>query len=296
VAKKQQKRLGKGLSALLGDYIPEDAPGRGEVQQVVTAELRPNPFQPRQAMDREGLEELVASIKENGLLQPVLVRPVADGGWEVVAGERRFRAVKELGWDHVPVVVRDVDDRTMIVLALIENLQREDLSPLDEAHAYRRLVEEFGLTQAQVAGRVGRDRSTVANTIRLLGLPEAVRKLLGDGDISAGHARALLGLSDEKRVIELARAAARDGLSVREVEERVRQRRTTKARKPKAVSADARAGAFAAKAEQALARALGTTVRVKLDGANRGRIEIPFRDAEDFERVVEVIVGVGGIV
>ncbi len=296
MAKKQQKRLGKGLSALLGDYIPEDAPGRGEVQQVVTAELRPNPFQPRQAMDREGLEELVASIKENGLLQPVLVRPVADGGWEVVAGERRFRAVKELGWDHVPVVVRDVDDRTMIVLALIENLQREDLSPLDEAHAYRRLVEEFGLTQAQVAGRVGRDRSTVANTIRLLGLPEAVRKLLGDGDISAGHARALLGLSDEKRVIELARAAARDGLSVREVEERVRQRRTTKARKPKAVSADARAGAFAAKAEQALARALGTTVRVKLDGANRGRIEIPFRDAEDFERVVEVIVGVGGIV
>jgi ParB family chromosome partitioning protein len=296
VAKKQQKRLGKGLSALLGDYLPEDAPGRGEVEQVATQELRPNPFQPRQAIDREGLEELVASIKENGLLQPVLVRPVAGGGWEVVAGERRFQAVKELGWDHVPVVVRDVDDRTMLVLALIENLQREDLSPLDEAHAYRRLVEEFGLTQAQVAARVGRDRSTVANTIRLLGLPEGVRKLLADGDISAGHARALLGLSDEKRVIELARAAARDGLSVREVEERVRQRRTTKARKPKQKATDSRADAYAIKAEQALARALGTTVRVKLDGSNRGRIEIPFRDTEDFERIVEVIVGVGGIV
>jgi ParB family chromosome partitioning protein len=295
VAKKQQKRLGKGLSALLGDYLPEEASSRGEVEQVATTELRPNPFQPRQAMDREGLQELVASIKENGLLQPVLVRPVPDGGFEVVAGGRRFRAVQELGWDHVPVVVRDVDDRTMLVLALIENLQREDLSPLDEAHAYRRLVEEFGLTQAQVAGRVGRDRSTVANTIRLLGLPEAVRQLLGDGDISAGHARALLGLSDEKRVIDLARAAAREGLSVREVEERVRQRRATKARKPKAKEADSAAGAYAAKAEQALARALGTAVRVKLDGSNRGRIEIPFRDADDFERVVEIIVGVGGI-
>ncbi|MGD2217449.1 MAG: ParB/RepB/Spo0J family partition protein [Gemmatimonadales bacterium] len=296
MAKKQQKRLGKGLSALLGDYLAEDSAGRGEVEQVATQELRPNPFQPRQAMDREGLEELVVSIKENGLLQPVLVRPVAEGGWEVVAGERRFRAVKELGWDHVPVVVRDVDDRTMLVLALIENLQREDLSPLDEAHAYRRLVEEFGLTQAQVAGRVGRDRSTVANTIRLLGLPEEVRKLLADGDISAGHGRALLGLADEKRVIELARAAARDELSVREVEERVRQRRTTKARKPKQKATDPRADAYATRAEQALARALGTTVRVKLDGSNRGRIEIPFRDAEDFERIVEVIVGVGGIV
>jgi ParB family chromosome partitioning protein len=297
VAKKQQKRLGKGLSALLGDYLPEEAASRGETEQVAIDKLRPNPFQPRQAMDREGLEELVASIKENGLLQPVLVRPVADGGWEVVAGERRFRAVKELGWDRVPVVVRDVDDRTMIVLALIENLQREDLSPLDEAHAYRRLVDEFGLTQAQVAARVGRDRSTVANTIRLLGLPEAVRALLADGDISAGHARALLGLSDEKRVVELARAAARDGLSVREVEERVRQRRTTtKPRKPKAQVADERASAFAAKAERALARALGTAVRVKLDGSNRGRIEIPFRDAADFERVVEVIVGVGGVI
>jgi ParB family chromosome partitioning protein len=296
VARKQQKRLGKGLSALLGDYLAEDATTRSEADQVATRELRPNPFQPRRAMDREGLDELVASIKENGLLQPVLVRPVADGGWEVVAGERRFRAVKELGWDHVPVVVRDVDDRTMIVLALIENLQREDLSPLDEAHAYSRLVEEFGLTQAQVASRVGRDRSTIANTIRLLGLPEAVRKLLADGEISAGHARALLGLSDEKRVIDLARAAARDGLSVREVEERVRQRRDTKARKPKAKAADTRATAYAVKAEQALARSLGTAVRVKLDGTNRGRIEIPFRDAEDFERIVEVIVGVGGIV
>jgi ParB family chromosome partitioning protein len=239
----------------------------------------------------------VASIRENGLLQPLVVRPAAAGGWEVVAGERRLRAVQELGWAEVPVVVRDVDDRTMVVLALIENLQREDLSPLDEARAYHRLVEEFGLTQVQVAERVGRDRSTVANTIRLLGLPEAVRKLLANGRISAGHARALLGLEDEARVIRLAKAAAEKGLSVRQVEQQVRQGRGRGARRSAGPrGAEPSSAAYVSRAEQALSRALGTAVRVKLDGTSRGRIEIPFQDAEDFERVVEVIVGVGGVV
>ncbi len=297
MARKQQKRLGKGLGALLGDYLPDEAAATREVDRLPLARLRPNPYQPRQALDRKTLDNLVASIRDNGLLQPVVVRPVGDDGWEVVAGERRFQAVKELGWTHVPAVVREVDDRTMVVLALIENLQREDLSPLDEAHAFRRLVDEFGLTQSQVAERVGRDRSTVANTIRLLGLPAPVHELLAAGAISAGHARALLGLEDEKRVIELAEAAAKHGLSVREVERRVRQRRDREGRRKVAGrKAPAHSSAYAARAEQALARALGTAVRVRLDGANRGRIEIPFRDAEDFERIVEIIVGVGGIV
>ncbi len=185
----------------------------------------------------------------------------------------------------------------MLVLALIENLQREDLSPLDEAHAYRRLVEEFGLTQTQVAERVGRDRSTIANTIRLLGLPEPVRELLATGRISAGHARALLGLEDGQRVIALAKAAAEEGLSVREVEERVRERRSRmKGRRQKTKEADKQSTAYASRAEQALGRALGTVVRIRLDDKNRGRIEIPFRNADDFERIVEIIVGVGGIV
>ncbi len=294
VAKKQQKRLGKGLGALLGDYLPEES--RESSHELLISELRPNPFQPRQALDRETLDGLVSSIRENGLLQPVVVRPDKEGGWEVVAGERRFRAVQELGWTRVPVVVRDVDDRTMLVLALIENLQREDLNPLDEAHAYRRLVDEFGLTQSQVAERVGRDRSTVANTMRLLGLPGAVQDLLTAGRISAGHARALLGLDDETRVIELARAAARNGLSVREVEQRVRQRRDKERVSKPGAKTSATSNAYAARAEQALSRALGTSVRVKLDGASKGRIEVPFRNGEDFERIVEIIVGVGGIV
>lgn len=296
MARRQQKRLGKGLSALLGDYIPEEggAPS-GEVQSVPVAELRPNPFQPRQGAIPENLDELKTSIRDNGLLQPLLVRPTREGGWEVVAGERRWRAVSELGWTHVPAVVREVDDRTTLVLALIENLQREELNPLDEAHAYRRLIDEFGLTQTQVANRVGRDRSTVANTLRLLGLPEPVLSLLVKGRITAGHARALLGLDDEERAVRLARAAAETGLSVREVERQVRERRPA-AKRAKAAKKVSSTQAYAERAENALSRALGTAVRVKLDGKSRGRIEIPFRDAEDFERVVEIIVGVGGIV
>ncbi len=297
VGRRQQKRLGKGLDALLGDYAPEESVDQRDQERLPVSELRPNPFQPRASLDSKSLEELVASIRENGLLQPVVVRPAQDGGWEIVAGERRFRAVQELGWSEVPVVVHEVDDRMMLVLALIENLQREDLNPLDEARAYRRLVDEFGLTQAQVAERVGRDRSTVANTLRLLSLPESVRELLASGAITAGHGRALLGLNDQARVIELAKAAAKTGLSVREVERRVRQRRSGAGlQTPAGRAVDGRHSAYASRAEQALARALGTAVRIKLDGASRGKIEIPFRDAEDFERIVEAIVGVGGIV
>ncbi|MGD8867442.1 MAG: ParB/RepB/Spo0J family partition protein [Gemmatimonadales bacterium] len=296
VARRQQKRLGKGLDALLGDYVSEETTVQSGHDRLPVSELRPNPFQPRGAVDREALKALVDSIRENGLLQPVVVRSAEDGAWEIVAGERRFRAVQELGWSDVPVVVQQVDDRMMLVLALIENLQREDLNPLDEARAYRRLVDEFGLTQAQVAERVGRDRSTVTNTLRLLSLPESVQELLSSGAITAGHARALLGLDDEARVVELARAAAKSGLSVREVERRVRQRRSGPPKKSGAKRSEPRSHAYAARAEQALARALGTAVRVKLEGGSKGKIEIPFRDAEDFERVVEAIVGVGGIV
>lgn len=297
MAKDPQKRLGKGLSALLGDYLPEaDATGP-ELERLPVEELRPNPFQPRQAIDGEALEGLVQSIQENGLLQPIVVRASQQGGWEIVAGERRWRAVRQLEWTLVPVLKRDVDDHTMLVMALIENLQREDLRPLDEAHAYQRLLDEFGLTQSQVAERVGRDRSTIANTIRLLGLPDRVQKLLSDGKISAGHARALLGLDDEGRAVELANAAAAEGMSVREIERRVRDRKSGRKRaERRARTPDPQASAYVERAEQALARALGTAVSVRLTGAQNGHIEIPFRDAEDFERVVEVIVGVGGVI
>lgn len=298
---KQQKRLGKGLSALLGDYAPEaEAAGdSGPVTELPIAQLQPNPFQPRRDVADDQLAELVASIRENGLLQPLVVRP-NDEGWQIVAGERRLRAVTELGWDSVPAHIREVDDRTMLILALIENLQREDLSPLDEAHAYRRLVDQFGMTQSEVAAQVGRDRSTVANTLRLLGLPEAVLKLLAARDLSAGHARALLGLDSPIRAAELARQAVAEGLSVRALEARVRESGTGTRAKPasrkKKPPANDTTDPYARRAEQALGRALGTAVRVKVVDKSRGQIEIPFRDPEDFERIVEFIVGVGGIV
>ena len=292
MARRPQQRLGKGLSALLGDYVAEEVVGAGEVQRLAIADLRPNPFQPRGGQVRENLDTLVDSIRENGLLQPLLVRPLEDGGWELVAGERRWRAVIELGWSHVPAVVRPVDDRTMLILALIENLQREDLSSLDEAHAYQRLIDEFNLSHGEIAERLGRDRSTIANTVRLLSLPQPVLQLLAAGSITAGHARALLSLEDENQAIALARRAAEADLSVREVERLVKQRRPVRKRR-KAPAVRTPSDAYANRAEQALSRVLGTSVRVRLDGPSRGKIEIPFRNAEDFERIVEVIGGSG---
>ncbi len=298
--KPQQKRLGKGLSVLLGEYAetPETT-GTSEFEHLPLDRLRPNPFQPRRAVERGKLSELVASIRENGLLQPLVVRPATEG-WQIVAGERRWRAVTELGWTDVPAYVREADDQTMFVLALVENLQREDLSPVDEAHAYQRLIDQFGLTQGDVADQVGRDRSTVSNTIRLLSLPEQVLEMLTAGELSAGHARALLGVGDAERVIVLARETVEQGLSVRALEARVRGPKPATGKKPRRRRSTGNVqGAtepYARRAEQALGRALGTAVRVTVVDKTHGQIEIPFRDPEDFERIVEAIVGVGGIV
>ncbi len=300
VTKRQKQRLGKGLSALLGEYAVE-APGAadGEVERLPISRLLPNPFQPRREVAQDKLVELIASIRENGLLQPLVVRPAGDG-WQIVAGERRWRAITELGWADIPAYVREVDDQTMLVLALIENLQREELSPVDEAHAYQRLIDEFGMTQGDVAEQVGRNRSTVANTIRLLGLPDKVLGMIAGGVLSAGHARALLTLDEAAAMIALAGQAASEGWSVRELESQVRGPRPAAEKKRRRSRARGSLGdatePYARRAAQALGRALGTNVRVRVVDKTSGHIEIPFRDPEDFERIVEVIVGVGGIV
>jgi ParB family transcriptional regulator, chromosome partitioning protein len=218
----EARRLGRGLEALLGPVSKEQAEKEGALRELPVASIRPNPYQPRTRVDEEPLKELVASIEASGLLQPVVVRTKGNG-YELIAGERRWRAVQRLGWARIPAVIKDVDDRTLLTLALIENLQRDDLSPIDEALGYQRLQQEFGVAQTEVARLVGRDRSTVANLLRLLGLPEAVRDLVDHGALSAGHARALLGLTDEKLMVKLARQAVADGWSVREMEARVRQ-------------------------------------------------------------------------
>lgn len=295
---REDRRLGRGLSALLGDYMEEEAARAAAPEREVSmALIRPNPFQPRSGFEDAGIEELAASIRENGLLQPLVVRPTSSG-WELVAGERRWRAARRLGWESVPVVVRDLDDEQMLVLALVENLQREDLSPLEEAVGYRQLMERFDLTQQEVARRVGRDRSTVANSLRLLGLPEPVRELLAAGDITAGHARAILGLEADADRVALAREVAAADLSVRATERRVRDLRGEgdEQTEPSGAEGPARADGEGddpglRRAVQILERALGTRVRLRRRSGAGGEIRVRFHDEDDLLRLLDLLAG-----
>jgi ParB family transcriptional regulator, chromosome partitioning protein len=287
---KQRDRLGKGLGALLGEYLGDDGAGGAagvQARMLGTSTIAPNPYQPRREFSEEDLADLTASLKANGLLQPIVVRPSTAGGvarWELVAGERRWRASMRLGWKEIPAVIKEVDDRTLLVLALVENLQRAQLSALEEAEGYQRLADEFSLTHQNVAEVVGKDRSTVANAVRLLQLPASVRHLLRDGSLSAGHARALLGLENERRIVEAAQQAVDEGWSVREVEAFVKRARKTPSQRR--VAAPREAGEKAL--EEELQRVFGTDVRIQSRG-QKGRIEIPFYGADDFERIFELL-------
>lgn len=289
----KRARLGKGLGALLGEYLPQDgavAP-EGVLRVVPVGTVRANPFQPRKEFAPEQLAELEASIRENGLLQPLIVRAAPNFSqvtpeWELVAGERRLRVVRQLGWEEVPVVIRSIDDRAMLVLAIVENVQRAGLSPLEEAAGYKRLVDEFGFTQAEVAQSVGRERSTVANLLRLLHLPEEVQRMVGEGRLSMGHARALLGLGDEERMLEVANLAVEQGLSVRAVEDRVRGKVPTSVSAGEGGTEDP-AEAHLRRLEEQLERVLGTAARIRVGARRSGRIEILVRTADDFDRVLE---------
>ncbi len=282
-----RRRLGRGLEALLGP-TREEAEREGSLVELPIKDIKPNPFQPRQTVDPAALEELVSSIKQAGLLQPVVVRR-ANGGYELIAGERRLRACQQLGWERIPAVQRDADDRTLLTLALIENLQRDDLSPVDEARGYERLIAEFKLAQQDVADAVGRDRSTVANALRLLKLPEVVLQMLHEGQLSVGHGRALLGLEDQRIVTNLAREAVAQDLSVREVEDRVRGGRAPE-RRPR-MKRGMGAAPEVRRVEDALRRRLGTDVRVTLRAKGKGQIHLSFYSNDDLARLLEVILG-----
>lgn len=285
-----RRRLGRGLEALLGP-TREEAERDGSLVELPIDQIRPNPYQPRRQVAPEALEELKASIKQVGLLQPVVVRPAPAGasGYELIAGERRVRACQGLGWERIPAVKREADDRTLLTLALIENLQRDDLSPVDEARGYERLVADFSLTQQDVAAAVGRDRSTIANALRLLKLPEAVLSMLHDGQLTVGHARALLGLTDLRAVINLAREAVAQGLSVREMEDRVRGGRMPE-RRPRLRQGSGSAPEVR-RIEDALRRYLGTDVRLTVRSKGKGQIHIAFYSNDDLARQLELILG-----
>lgn len=286
----KKERLGRGLGALLGDYLaPEPTAPANDVHTIPVAHILPNPLQPRKEFSEAELEELVSSIRENGLLQPLLVRPSGPDRFELVAGERRFRSIQRLGWTDAPVVVRKVDDEALLVLALVENLQRAELNPLEEAEGYRTLAERFGLSQEEIARAVGKDRSTVANLVRLLKLPPSIRRLVEMGELSMGHARALLTIEDPGRASELARQAAKEDWSVREVERRARESAARPASKP--APPQSSRDPIVRALEEALRERLDTRVQIRAGKKGTGVIEIPFHSAEDFERLFALMAG-----
>lgn len=287
---KNRPRLGKGLGALLGEYLEPEAPD-AEVRRLKLTSIVPNPLQPRRTFTESELSDLASSIKENGLLQPLVVRPApgSDDRFELVAGERRFRAVGRLGWTEVPALVREASDETLLVLALVENLQREALSAMEEAEGYQALTDQFDMTQAEIAQAVGKDRSTVANFLRLLKLPPSVRRLLEEGALTMGHGRALLAVDDPVRAGRLARTAVSEGWSVRETERRVANDGGAPAPKKKkpAKGTDPVVRAL----EEALREKLSTRVSIRQDKSGKGVIEITYLGADDFERVFELVTG-----
>lgn len=301
--------LGKGLSSLIppGETLSGEGDDGPILREIPVADITPNPNQPRVHFDEESLAELTASIQQIGVLQPVLVR-VVGSGFELIAGERRWRAAGRAGLATIPALVRTTDDLASVEQALVENLHRQDLTALEEAAAYQQLVEDFDLTHEQVAERVGKSRSAITNTLRLLGLPPAIQHLLADGRLSAGHARALLGTPDRSLQEELARRAAEEGWTVRAVEEAVRLGGVAPTPAPTpAEPAPVPPGAPSAdgagltpttrlrppgllELEELLAEHLDTRVSVQM-GAKKGRIAIDFADLEDLERIYRRMTG-----
>jgi ParB family chromosome partitioning protein len=281
-----RKALGKGLEALIPD-APVEAVG-GLVRELRVREIRRNEEQPRSRFDDETIAELAASIRTYGVIQPVVVRQLPTGVYQLVAGERRLRAARLAGLEVVPAIVRDVDETGALELALVENLQREDLNPIDEAHGYESLMELSGATQADVSERVGRARSTVANALRLLELPPDVQDMLSEGELSAGHGRALLGFGTAEDVREGARKAAARGLSVRELEALSRGKKQRKKATRKRRTEDPVLREW----EERLQRTLGTQVRIERMGIE-GTIRIEYYSDEDLERILEALGSLG---
>jgi len=288
-----RKGLGRGLGALISDAAPpqDPLPDAG-LRKVPIDQITRNPWQPRREFEPDALHELAASIHEHGVIQPLIVRP-SESDYMLIAGERRLRAATEAGLREVPVIVADVDDGQALELALIENLQRQDLNPLEEAEGYRELADQFNMTQEQIATRVGKSRAAVANALRLLNLPDEVRAFVAGGQLSVGHAKVLLGLESESMITALARRSVSDGLTVRQLAKRV-ERAGDAPRRPRAVKADIPQG-YLSHLSDCLHRHFGTSVRISpcrtyANGKKgKGAIEIDFFSNEDLDRILQVI-------
>jgi len=287
------KRLGRGLDTLLSTSVAEvglESAPSGDVLRVPVDEIRPNPFQPREQVEGPAFEELVASVREHGVLQPVLVRR-ADDGYELIAGERRWRASREAGLESVPAVVRDLGDDDALTLALVENIQREDLNPIEKAKGFREMAQRFDLTQEEVSRRTGVTRSTISNFLRLLDLPDAVQDLVSSDTISMGHARALLAVPKSRDRINLCERIVRKGMSVREVENAIAKRRHFKSRSAKARKKPAKSS-HVRDLEDRLRERVG--LKVELETQEKGGKAIfHFADDDDLQHLLDVL-GIGG--
>jgi len=288
---KSNKRLGRGLNALIPDQSQNDgAPKARDVQEIDIASIEVNPFQPRIFHNQVAFQELMDSIKENGILQPILVSPVGNGRYRIIAGERRFRAATELGLKHVPVFIKDVETKEdMLELALIENVQREHLNPIDLARGYQSLIEECKLTQEEVAKKIGKDRATIANIIRLLKLPKEIQTSLQEGHIKEGHARALLATSNNKAQKDIWKKTVKNSLSVRRVEQLVKKhQKKLEGNESAQVEKKSRKSAFVTKMEGKLREKFGTQVKIR-KRKETGTIEISFYSMEDFQRIMDIV-------
>ena len=311
-ASKKTRGLGKGLDALFGDAevtlqsraeknsknedektedpkqkVDKNERTGGGIDYIDINDIKPNSNQPRKTFDEDKLNELAASIEEHGLIQPLVLRK-AEKGYEIVAGERRWRAARKIGIREIPCIVRELTDEENMLLAIIENMQREDLNPIEEAEGIRQMIETYGLTQEEVSKSVGKSRPYIANSMRLLRLPETVRKYNEDGSLSTGHAKAIAAVSDEKKQIELAEVAIRDGLSVRQLEKLAQQDKSgvkTRSR-VKQKTADVK------RVEEDLKNALGTKVTLNQKG-KKGKIEIEFYSKDELERLIELLKKLG---
>jgi ParB family chromosome partitioning protein len=288
---KQRKVLGKGLSSLLPNRpAPAAIQGEHVPSKLPLQAIQPNPMQPRTVFDAEGLEELAASMRAHGIIQPLIVRRMGEG-YQIVAGERRWRAAKLAGILEVPIVIQEVADPAMLELALIENIQREDLNPIEAAHAFERLGRELGLSQEEIGRRTGKDRATIANLVRLLKLPKEIQLLVAERRLSMGHARAILGLATAEEQIQVAERAVAQGLSVRQVEALVQELTSDRARSSGGSRKESTQDPNVRAAAEELERALGTRVRIVELSDQRGRIEIEYYSQAELDRLYQHIVG-----
>ncbi|KKK36863.1 plasmid partitioning protein ParB [Mesobacillus campisalis] len=276
------KGLGKGLNAFFNMEVGKEE----TVKEISIKELRPNPYQPRKVFQKEAIEELKNSIIEHGILQPIIVRKTIKG-YEIVVGERRFRAAGEAGLETVPAVVRELTEQQMMELAILENLQREDLNPIEEGAAYQNLIEKLGITQEELAKRLGKSRPHLANHIRLLSLPPKIQELISGGKMTMGHGRALLGLRQKDKLPSIAEKTIKEGLNVRQLEQLIQQLNETVPRETKKKPQPGK-DIFIADRENHLRERFGTTVHIR-QTKNKGKIEIEFFSKEDLERILELI-------